>query len=142
MLEAEAPGVDERRNGDVEGAVGLMMNGLGQLVDLLVHGALADLLAAIMAGNGRRVVEHGELAVDLLECGLNLGLQVVLALIGDVVDGAEDEAVVMLIGHGALLADDEDGADNEQQEEQELIPFHISMMKLNVPPSSDESQMP
>ena len=52
VLETKAPGIDQRSNGNVEGAVCLARDGLRQFVDFLIHGTGCHLLTTIDTGNG------------------------------------------------------------------------------------------
>ena len=93
------------------------MDRLCQLEYLFEHLTLVDLFTAVHAGDGRLLVEHRELCVDLHQCGFYLRLQVLLTLVGYAINRSKNKAFIMLIRHGLLLADDEYGADDEQREQ-------------------------
>ena len=121
MFESKAPGIDQRCDGDVEGAIGLGRNLHSHLIDFEEHLSgfrLGDImLAFIDVRDDAVLVEHGECLVHFLHLGNQLLLEVFVVLVGDVIYGAEDGARTLLIGHILLLADDEYGADNEQRQE-------------------------
>ena len=97
MFEAKAPGIDQRSHMDIEGAIGLLVHGLRQLENLAEHGGtLHCRVAAVDAGNSGLGVKHRKLTINLLQLGLDLSLQVVGILIGDIINGAKHQVAVLL----------------------------------------------
>ena len=77
--------------------MGVAVHRLRQLIHLLEHdAALYGTVAPVYPGHGRPLVEHRELLVYFLQLGLNLLLQVVAMLVGDAVNRAEDQTLVVL----------------------------------------------
>ena len=119
-LEPKAPGIDERGYGDVERAIGDVgyFHGKGEHVgEHLVDRSVA---VFIYCGDYRALVERREGGIHLGKLRLNFLLKVLRTLIGDVIYSAEHHALVVMIGCGALAADDYDRADDEERQKGQL----------------------
>ena len=138
VFESEAPRVDQRSHSDVEGAVALLVDLLRQLIDLQEVVTERGPLALVDEGDGRLRVEHRELLVNGLQCLLYLLLQIVIALVGDMIGRAKDASLVVLVGHGLLSSHDDHRADDKEGKEGQLpkqfFLFHNSKLRLNVAP--------
>ena len=130
FLETESPFVDQWGNGNVEGSVGLVGDVLCQEENLCKHRVDYRVLVAVHLRDNGGLVEWRERLVHLLQLNLYLFLQIGVAMISDVVDGSEDETLVVLIVDVFLsLLQDDDRADDEEQQEgnlpDELFLVHI-----------------
>ena len=70
------------------------------------------------------LVEHRQRLVHFLQFLLNIGLIGTVALVGNGVGGAKHHAFMMLVGHAALVADDEHRANDERSQKGRLPCFY------------------
>ena len=120
FLETKAPLVDERCHGDVESAVGLFRDLLGQREDLRELRVELHGLVVVHGRDDAMLVEGREGGIHLVQLSLYLFLQIFVVLIGDAVCRSKDEALVVLIGGRPLPADDDGRGYDEKGEEEEL----------------------
>ena len=120
VLEAKAPGVDQWAYGNIEGSIGVLANLLCLLVYLHEHWVERYRLVVVDARDDTLLVEHRQGIIDLLHFCLQLWLQVVVILVGDMIGGTEDSSCALLVGCVVLLADNEDSAHDEQYQKGNL----------------------
>ena len=124
LLETEAPGIDQRRHGDVEGAVGVGRDLLRHRKHIGEEVVDLDGLVAVYARDDGGLVKRRERVVYLLQLVEYPGLQVAVVLVHDAVGGAEYHALVVLVGHRPVLAHDDDRRHN-QKEQKHTLPYQF-----------------
>ena len=119
---SEAPSVHQRCHGDVEGSSSGLADLLREAEDLAEEGVGAVGSAAVQPAQGALWVEHREALVDFLQLGAQRVVEVFWRLVGEVVEGAEYGALVLLVGRGAVVAGDDEVAANDQEGEDGQVP--------------------
>jgi len=111
VLEAEAPGIDEGSDGDVEGSAGGCADLLSEGEDGAEEAVNLNVLVAIDTADDTRWIEHGETAVNTKELGFDACLQIITRLVGEMVEGAEDGTFCCLVRDFILFGDNQIGGD-------------------------------
>lgn len=76
LLEAKSPGIGKRGNGDIEGTIGLPGDFHATSEDVGKECVGHNVLVAVDARNGRRVIERGQGTVETFEFRFYLRLQI------------------------------------------------------------------
>ena len=117
---AKSPRVYQWRHGHIESTACIVAHLASQVIHLQETIAQLGFLPAVDFAHDGLLVKHGEIRVHFPQFSLYLLPQVLLALIGDVVNRAESKTGDLLVGHATLLADDNDSAYHQQREQRQL----------------------
>ena len=150
VLEAKAPGIDQRRHRNVECTLGNVGDDHRLTEHLDKHTVERHRPVLVDGRDDRPLVERRERLVHALQAGTYVVHQVGVALVGDLIERSEHHPFVPLVRDIGLLADDEYRANDEQRQERQLpdefsltLGIHqMSMITLNVPSMRSLSQMP
>ena len=104
LLEAKSPGIGKRGNGDIEGTIGLPGDFHATSEDVGKECVGHNVLVAVDARNGRRVIERGQGTVETFEFRFYLRLQILVTLISHFIYRTEYQSVIRLIRSDLVVA--------------------------------------
>ena len=144
MLEAETPGIDQRRHGDVESTLRLTRHFHRLREHLDEIGIERHLTVLVDSRDHRLLVERRERTVNLHQLFTDSDTKIGVALVDDLISCAKHKVGDLTVRHRALMTDNQHRADNQQHKkwqlpDQFLFLFlihddQISMITLKVPP--------
>ena len=104
LLEPKSPGIGKRGNGDIEGTIGLPGDFHATSEDVGKECVGHNVLVAVDARNGRRVIERGQGTVETFEFRFYLRLQILVTLISHFIYRTEYQSVIRLIRSDLVVA--------------------------------------
>ena len=107
VFETKSPGIHQRSHSDVKGPIGLTRDGHGLLKHLEKHLVGHHFPIFVDGRDNAFLVEGRQRVVHLHQFLLDTLMHIRVTLVGDMVAGAKDNAFILMVRHGLLLADDE-----------------------------------